>query len=162
MGAAAQYQSRIGIRCPDRSASPGQPLPIAAEIHTDEPETIRKTTRTEDATLRPYGLLNVMKPADVSSRRVVDTVQRAVRTRDHLMVRTYDDFGYRFDPVELYDMANDPYQTKNLRDDKPDVLAQHDHLLAEWMHEQMTKDYAIPDPLQLVLQERATQRRGRR
>jgi choline-sulfatase len=37
------------------------------------------------------------------------TVQRAARTRQHLMVRTYDNFGYTsFEPVALYDMEGDP------------------------------------------------------
>ena len=46
-------------------------------------------------------------------------VQRAVRTRRHLMVRTYDNCGYRFQPVELFDMENDPYQTNDLGDEHP-------------------------------------------
>jgi len=81
-------------------------------------------------------------------------VQRAVRTRDHLMMRTYDDMGYGFDPVELYNMTEDHYQTKNLAEEMPEVVAQHDHIMNEWMHEQMSKDYAIPDPFAAVLQEK--------
>ena len=75
------------------------------------------------------------------------------------MVRTYDDFGYQFDPVELYDMQADPYQTSNLRDECPEIVAQHDHLLAQWTQEQMMKPYSIPDPFSLVLQERAAKGR---
>lgn len=90
------------------------------------------------------------------------TVQRAVRTRRHLMVRTYDDFGYRFDPVELYDMDQDPYQTRNLCAECPEIAARHDHLLAQWTQEQMMRPYAIPDPFSLVLQEHAEQRKKTR
>jgi choline-sulfatase len=82
------------------------------------------------------------------------TLQRAVRTRQHLMVRTYDDFGYRFDPVELYDMAADPYQTTNIRDENPDRVRVMDHHLTDWLHEQRVKSYAIPDPMQVELRER--------
>ena len=86
------------------------------------------------------------------------TLQRAVRTRDHLLVRTYDDFGYRFDPVELYDVATDPYQTSNIRDNHPEVVQRMDHLLTEWLHEQRVKPYAIPDPMQVELYERRKRR----
>ncbi|SVD85720.1 uncharacterized protein METZ01_LOCUS438574, partial [marine metagenome] len=82
------------------------------------------------------------------------TLQRSVRTPRHLMVRTYDDYGYTFDPVELYDMEKDPYETNNLRDEAPQVARQLDHYLAEWLHEQSVKPYAIPDPLQVEWQER--------
>ncbi len=82
------------------------------------------------------------------------TVQRAVRTRDHLMIRTYDDFGYQFDPVELYDVANDPYETRNLASERPDIVQQCDHHLTEWLHEQRSKGHNIPDPLGEILRER--------
>lgn len=82
------------------------------------------------------------------------TLQRAVRTPQHLMVRTYDDYGYAFDPVALYDMENDPYQTANLRDEHPGIVRTMDHYLTEWLHEQSVKPYAIPDPLQVVWHER--------
>ena len=82
------------------------------------------------------------------------TLQRAVRTKRHLMIRTYDDDGYPFDPVALYDMDSDPYQTTNLCGAEPDMLARMDHHLVEWLHEQSVKPYAIPDPMQVVLRER--------
>lgn len=84
------------------------------------------------------------------------TVQRAVRTKTHLMVRTYDNWGYRsFEPVELYDMTNDPYQTRNLSRDKPDVLRQCDHYMNEWVYEQRQSGASCCDPLDLVIAERA-------
>ncbi len=87
------------------------------------------------------------------------TVQRAVRTRRHLLIRTYDDYGYRsFEPVELYDMQADPYQTQNLRQDQPQTVACLDSLMQDWLQEQLTKPWAICDPLLAVLAER---RRGK-
>ncbi len=82
------------------------------------------------------------------------TVQRAVRTKTHLMVRTYDDNGYPFEPVELYDMNNDPRQTRNLRDEHPGVVRECSALLAQWLHEQMGKGSSFPDPVEEILRER--------
>jgi arylsulfatase A-like enzyme len=84
------------------------------------------------------------------------TVQRAVRTKTHLMIRTYDDFGYPFEPVELYDMETDPYQMRNIRDECPDVVQSCSHFLTEWIQEQTTKGLCIPDPLTEILRERET------
>ena len=83
------------------------------------------------------------------------TLQRAVRTRQHLMIRTYDNYGYtQFDPVALYDMDADPYQTHNLADAQPQQLAAMDHLLCQWEHDQRTKLWSGDDPLMSVLHHR--------
>jgi choline-sulfatase len=81
-------------------------------------------------------------------------VQRAVRTMDYLMIRTYDDYGYRFDPVELYEIGKDPYMTDNLCERRSDVVQRCDHYMAEWVQERLANPYAIADPLQRVLEER--------
>lgn len=83
------------------------------------------------------------------------TVQRAVRTKTHLMIRTYDDFGYSFDPVELYDMTVDPYQTRNLAAEQPDVVQHCSYLMEEWVQAQRAKGHVIPDPVDEILCERA-------
>jgi len=85
------------------------------------------------------------------------SVQRAVRTPTHLMIRTYDDFGYGFDPVQLYDMEQDLYQTRNLADQAPDLAARLDHLMTEWVREMPARDGWRPDPLMEILRERSTQ-----
>ncbi len=81
--------------------------------------------------------------------------QRAVRTKQHLMVRTYDGLSYGLEPVELYDMDADPYQTKNIAKDNPDLVAKMDHYLNEWLQEQRTVPHPIPDPMDRLLEERA-------
>ncbi len=83
------------------------------------------------------------------------TVQRAVRTKTHLMIRTYDDFGYPFAPVELYDMVEDPYQTRNICDERPEIVQECSHFMEEWIQEQRMKGHCIPDPLEEILRERA-------
>ncbi|MFC1736112.1 sulfatase [Candidatus Hydrogenedentota bacterium] len=82
------------------------------------------------------------------------TVQRGVRTKDHLMIRTYDDMGYGTDPVELFDMKNDPYQTTNVRDEQPELMWKMDHYLTEWLHEQYSKPGTMDDPMLSVMRER--------
>lgn len=82
------------------------------------------------------------------------TVQRAVRTREHLMVRTYDDYGYPFAPVELYDMISDPYQTRNIAAEKSEVVGECSRKMADWVQQQMAKPHWVCDPLGEVLRER--------
>jgi choline-sulfatase len=88
------------------------------------------------------------------------TVQRGVRTRDHLMVRTYDNHNYKcadrdlYDDVELYNLTTDPYETTNLHDQEPNRVAEMDGLMSQWVDEQLSKPNSIPDPLMGVLDER--------
>lgn len=112
------------------------------------------------------GLTGVASPADDSTGEPsgtrehlvwghgLYTLQRAVRTASHLFIRTYDDHGYRFDPVALYDMTSDPYQTRNLVADLPALANEMDAKLNDWLAQQSRKPYAIPDPFQTVLHER--------
>jgi len=87
------------------------------------------------------------------------TVQRAVRTKRHLMIRTYDDYGYSsFDPVALYDMEEDSYQTNNIYADRPEVVQLCSYYMTDWIQEQMAKGHCIPDPVEEILRERELQR----
>jgi arylsulfatase A-like enzyme len=81
-------------------------------------------------------------------------VQRAVRTPTHLMVRTYDDDGYGFAPVELYDMEQDPYQTTDLAEEQGVLVNDCCHLMEEWVDQQRARDGWPTDPLFEVLRER--------
>ena len=81
-------------------------------------------------------------------------VQRAVRTRNHLMIRTYDPHGYRFEKTELYDMTRDRYQTRNIRDESPQAVAECERLMDDWVEQQLSKPHSIGDPLMAVLEER--------
>jgi len=79
---------------------------------------------------------------------------RAVRTRTHLFLKTYDDAGCEFEPIELYDIDADPFQTRNLAQSLPEVTTRCKGLLADWEAAQMRKRTSIEDPLHAILAER--------
>jgi choline-sulfatase len=81
-------------------------------------------------------------------------VQRAVRTRTHLMIRTYDDGGYGFPAAQLYDVEQDPYQVANMACEQPGVVSECYRLMAEWVAEELARDRWPEDPLMAVLRER--------
>ncbi|MDO8684491.1 MAG: sulfatase [Armatimonadota bacterium] len=83
------------------------------------------------------------------------TVQRAVRTKTHLMIKTYDQLDYELDPVQLYDLEKDPYQTKDIKNERPDIVCEcEDYYMNDWLKTQRAKPHAIPDPFNAVLKER--------
>ena len=81
-------------------------------------------------------------------------VQRAVRTHKFLMIKTYDDMGYGFDDIALYDMDNDPYQVHNIAAEEPEVLNECLSMLDRWTLAQYKKGYVENDPLLEILKER--------
>jgi len=84
------------------------------------------------------------------------TVQRAVRTKTHLYIETYDSLTYEhFKPAELYDMTENIYQINNIVDSEPEITKQCQQLMHDWLAEQKAKGDCIPDPLSETLRERA-------
>ena len=81
-------------------------------------------------------------------------VQRAVRTDKYLMIKTYDDMGYGFHETALNDMEKDPYQTKNIAGEQPEVTRKCAGLLKGWLAAQRKKGNVTADPLSEILQER--------
>lgn len=79
--------------------------------------------------------------------------QRVVRTQDWLFRRTYHPGLFPFDPVALFDMREDPHQTRDVADDHAGVVAEMDHLLQEWWHEQVGHPGAGPDPMEEVIRD---------
>ncbi len=83
------------------------------------------------------------------------TVQRAVRTKTHLYIRTYDAWRYNnWAEEELYDMVNDRYETKNLAPSLPEIVRQCRNIMAEWVEEQKAKPNWKGDPIEAILRER--------
>jgi arylsulfatase A-like enzyme len=83
------------------------------------------------------------------------TVQRAVRTKTHLYIRTYDRWQYEnWADEELYDMVHDPYEARNLAGECPEIANHCRQVMAEWTSEQRRKPNWRSDPLAEVLKER--------
>lgn len=80
------------------------------------------------------------------------SVSRSVRTDKWLMMRTFHPGVVPLEPIELYDMDQDPYMTHNLADEQPEVVKDMDHLLIQWWHEQVGQPGSAPDPLPLVIE----------
>jgi hypothetical protein len=84
------------------------------------------------------------------------TVQRAVRTKSHLYIKTYDAYEYNnMSPTALYDIIKDPFQTHDLSASYPDIVGECERLIETWVAEQQAKSDPIPDPVLAVLRERA-------
>lgn len=79
------------------------------------------------------------------------TCQRAVRTPEWLFTRTYHPGLYDLDDKSLFDMSTDPYQTVNVLDDHPDVAADMDATLQDWLHDMIGHHGSAPDPMQEVV-----------
>lgn len=83
------------------------------------------------------------------------TVQRAVRTKTHLYIRTFDSYDYNnWQDEELYDITNDRFQTRNLAEACPDILEDCRNKMGEWLEEQKAKKNWRYDPINVILEER--------
>lgn len=93
------------------------------------------------------------------------TCQRAARWEDWLLLQTYHDGWREFEPLMLFDLAEDPHETTNLVESKPDVVEQGLSLLQRWHNTRMTEaatganggnpdaPQALVDPLLEVVRE---------
>ncbi|GMA64272.1 sulfatase-like hydrolase/transferase [Alicyclobacillus fastidiosus] len=77
--------------------------------------------------------------------------QRAVCAPRWYFIRTYDPGFYKFDPVVLYDMENDPNQCVNVASENPAIVAEMDHLIADWVQENRSKHGEIMDPMEEII-----------
>jgi choline-sulfatase len=78
------------------------------------------------------------------------SVGRSVRTDEWLLMRTYHPGVVPLEPIELYNMKEDPFLTENVADQNPRVVKELDHLLQQWYQEQIGPTEDI-DPLPLVV-----------
>lgn len=79
------------------------------------------------------------------------TYQRAVRTTDHLYIRTYHPGAFRAEWEQLFDVTKDPYLTKDLLSEQPGLAAELQSHLGEWWARYALRPGAAPDPMQVTL-----------
>jgi choline-sulfatase len=80
--------------------------------------------------------------------------QRAVRTGDHLYIRTYDDGLHAAWPDEmLFDIAADPHEQHDLVEEQPAIVEDARSRLTVWIDEQLERSFAAEDPIQTILRE---------
>lgn len=80
------------------------------------------------------------------------TYQRAVRTADHLYIRTYHPGSFRAEWEQLFDVGRDPYLTRDLLEAEPDVTQAMRARLSEWWHHHAGRPGSPPDPMLVTLQ----------
>ena len=62
-------------------------------------------------------------------------------------VRTYHPGLFPFPPLQLFDVHADPYETRDVSTEQPDVVRYCDHLLMEWHQQMFGVHGAAPDPM---------------
>ncbi|GLH96797.1 sulfatase family protein [Phytohabitans aurantiacus] len=77
--------------------------------------------------------------------------QRAVRTRDHLYIRTFHPGAFRAEWEQCFDVTNDPHLTHDLLPESPELGARMRSLLAEWTWTYTGGPGALPDPMMTTL-----------
>jgi choline-sulfatase len=79
--------------------------------------------------------------------------QRAVRWGPWILIRTYHD-GFRdFPEVMLFHVEDDPHETRNLADERPEVASECLGMLEHWHGEMMATMQDPVDPLWTVMRE---------
>ncbi|GAB2882910.1 sulfatase family protein [Streptomyces mayteni] len=105
-------------------------------------ESFAPALRGEALVSRPYLVLG----------HGAHTYQRAVRTRDHLYIRTYHPGSFRAEWESLFDVTHDPHLTRDLLAEEPELADRMRGHLAEWWNRYAGGPGALPDPMQTTLQ----------
>ncbi|MCU9612686.1 sulfatase-like hydrolase/transferase [Caldibacillus lycopersici] len=79
--------------------------------------------------------------------------QRAVRFDHWILIRTYHDGLKDLPDLMLFDIENDPHETTNLINEKPEVVAKGLRFLDQWVSEQMKISDSPVDPMWQVIHE---------
>ncbi len=81
------------------------------------------------------------------------TAQRGVRTGPWLSIRTYHPGLHPFPDVMLFNLEDDPVEAHDLAEQRPEIVAQCDRILAEWWQQMQQPRDAAPDPMITMIQE---------
>ncbi len=76
------------------------------------------------------------------------TYQRALRTRDHLYVRTLHPGMWRIEREQLYAVEDDPQMTRDLLTELPELAHEMAGVLEEWRSSHATMRADAPDPME--------------
>ncbi|MFN3236871.1 MAG: sulfatase [Pseudomonadales bacterium] len=79
--------------------------------------------------------------------------QRGVRFDQYIAIQSLHDGYHLYDDWMLFDLDQDPHETRNLADSMPDVLRRGRTLLDEWLAANMVTAARGRDPLQNVIAE---------
>ncbi|RNA68439.1 sulfatase family protein [Alteribacter keqinensis] len=79
--------------------------------------------------------------------------QRGVRFDNWMFIRTYHDGLKEFPEYMLFDIENDPHETTNLAEEKPEVTGKGLYLLDQWYARQMEVSDLPVDPMWNVIHE---------
>jgi arylsulfatase A-like enzyme len=76
------------------------------------------------------------------------TYQRAVRTSEHLYVKTLHPGLWRLEREQLYSIENDPHMTNDLMESDPDSASRLAGLLDAWREANLSLGGPTPDPME--------------
>ena len=81
--------------------------------------------------------------------------QRSVRFGDYIYIRTYHDGYHLYEDEELFNIKDDPHETKNIAKENPEICWHGAWYLEKWVSEQMLKmnDQYTDDPMWRVINE---------
>jgi len=79
--------------------------------------------------------------------------QRGVRWGDWQLLRTYHDGLKDLAPIMLFDLAQDPHLTSDLKQDRPEVVNEGLAKLEQWTAEMMSTSESEVDPMWNVIRE---------
>ncbi len=79
--------------------------------------------------------------------------QRSVRFGDWLYMRTYHDGFHPFPKEMLFNVADDPHETRDVFGQHPEVVQQAAYLYLNWYDEMMTTSPYEQDPLWAIMRE---------
>jgi len=75
------------------------------------------------------------------------TLQRAVRTKHHALVKTFHSGCYPIDSLNLYDIVSDPEQFNDIKNRNPEIVSELEALYAEWWNRYCVGPDAVADPM---------------
>ena len=76
------------------------------------------------------------------------TAKRAIRRGEWKLIKTYDKAFWETPDIELYNLERDPGETKNLADEKPELVDELELRMYRWLRRKLGKRL---DPLEVIV-----------